>query len=167
LPATHINQLLLALSLLCETINRILLTVDGSKTSFNAGEAAINLAERYIANLVIYVVPPNMRYGYTGGGVFPGFSASLKDGMRVPMERGQTYVDNVKNLAVRMKINVETDLLVGSNSVAKEIVEYAQKEKCDLIVIGTTGTSGIKKMLLGSIASSVVTYSDCPVLVVR
>jgi nucleotide-binding universal stress UspA family protein len=108
--------------LLCETFNRILLPVDGSKTSFNAGEAAINLAERYMANVVIiYVVPPNMRYGYTGGGVFPGFSASLKDAMRVAMERGQTYVDNVKNLAVHMKINVKTDLLVGSNSVAKKL----------------------------------------------
>ena len=49
----------------------------------------------------------------------------------------------------------------------KSIVEYADRHKTDLIVIGTKGLSGIKKMLLGSTASGVVTYAHCPVMVVK
>jgi nucleotide-binding universal stress UspA family protein len=47
------------------------------------------------------------------------------------------------------------------------LVNYADQERADLIVIGTKGRSGISKMLLGSVASGVVTYAPCPVLVVR
>jgi nucleotide-binding universal stress UspA family protein len=46
-------------------------------------------------------------------------------------------------------------------------VDYAEKEHIDLIVIGTRGRTGITRMLLGSVASGVVTYAHCPVLVVK
>jgi nucleotide-binding universal stress UspA family protein len=46
-------------------------------------------------------------------------------------------------------------------------LEYAEKENIDLIVLGTKGRSGFKKLLLGSVASGVVTYAHCPVLVVK
>jgi nucleotide-binding universal stress UspA family protein len=46
-------------------------------------------------------------------------------------------------------------------------VEYAEEHNIDLIVIGTKGLSGIKKMLLGSTASGVVAYAHCPVMVVK
>jgi nucleotide-binding universal stress UspA family protein len=48
-----------------------------------------------------------------------------------------------------------------------EIIQYADQENIDLIVIGTRGRSGVKKLLLGSTASGVVTYADCPVLVTK
>ena len=47
------------------------------------------------------------------------------------------------------------------------LLEYAEEKRIDLIVVGTRGRSGFKKLLLGSIASSVVTYAHCPVLVVK
>jgi nucleotide-binding universal stress UspA family protein len=46
-------------------------------------------------------------------------------------------------------------------------LEYAEEENIDLIVLGTKGRSGFKKLLLGSVASGVVTYAHCPVLVVK
>ncbi len=52
-------------------------------------------------------------------------------------------------------------------SVVAAIVEYAESEDIDLIVIGTKGTSDIKNMFLGSTASGVVKYSTCPVMVVK
>jgi nucleotide-binding universal stress UspA family protein len=52
-------------------------------------------------------------------------------------------------------------------SVVAAIVNYADREKADLIVIGTRGRSGVSRMLLGSVASGVVTYAPCPVLVVK
>ena len=47
------------------------------------------------------------------------------------------------------------------------IVNYADNEKANLIVIGTRGRSILKKLMLGSVASDVVTYAHCPVLVVK
>lgn len=64
-------------------------------------------------------------------------------------------------------VTVKTDVLIKYTSVAKEILEYAESNKIDLIIMGSRGMTGIKKMLLGSVASGVVTYSQCPVLVVK
>lgn len=52
-------------------------------------------------------------------------------------------------------------------SVEAAIIEYAEEQHVDLIVMGTRGKSGLKKLLLGSIASAVVTYAGCPVMVVK
>jgi nucleotide-binding universal stress UspA family protein len=83
------------------------------------------------------------------------------------MERGQKYVDELKQNASETKISIRTDVVMSTNSVVKSIVEYAEEKKMDLIVIGSRGISGLKRMLLGSTASGVVTYADCPVLVVK
>jgi nucleotide-binding universal stress UspA family protein len=49
----------------------------------------------------------------------------------------------------------------------KYILDYAEEQNISLIVIGTRGRSGIKKMLLGSVASGLVTYTACSVLVAK
>ena len=63
-------------------------------------------------------------------------------------------------------INIETTIIVSTTTV-DSILDYAEDKDVDLIVIGTRGRSGIKKLLLGSTASGVVTYSSCPVTVVK
>lgn len=52
-------------------------------------------------------------------------------------------------------------------AVYGEILQYAEQNSINLIVIGTKGKSGFKKLLLGSIASDIVTYSNCPILVTK
>lgn len=47
------------------------------------------------------------------------------------------------------------------------IVNYAENMNVELIVVGTRGRSGLKRLLLGSVASDVATYVHCPVLVVK
>ena len=54
-----------------------------------------------------------------------------------------------------------------TTTIVGEIVDFAERNNIDLIVIGTKGRTGFKKVLLGSVASGVVTYAHCPVLVVR
>jgi nucleotide-binding universal stress UspA family protein len=56
---------------------------------------------------------------------------------------------------------------VAKRSVLSTILDYAEEQNINLIVVGTTGRSGIKKMLLGSVASGLVTYALCPVLVIK
>jgi nucleotide-binding universal stress UspA family protein len=56
---------------------------------------------------------------------------------------------------------------VISASVETAIVDSAKENGIDLIVLGSKGYSGIKKLLLGSVASAVLTYAHCPVMIVR
>jgi nucleotide-binding universal stress UspA family protein len=150
------------------TIKKILVAVDGSKPSLDASEQAISLAAKYEAELiVVHVVSPDVRYGYLEDVITPGLPASLKEVVVLAMEKGQKYLDEVKQNASENKVEVRTEVLIGATSVVKEIVEYAEEHKIDLIVIGTRGISGIKKMLLGSTASGVLSYAHCPVLIVK
>jgi nucleotide-binding universal stress UspA family protein len=65
---------------------------------------------------------------------------------------------------VKLKLEIIEDPI---SRVGSAIVAYAERENVDLIVIGSRGRTGFKKMLLGSVASDVVTYAHCPVLVVK
>ena len=52
-------------------------------------------------------------------------------------------------------------------SIVSTILQYADKDGADLIVIGTRGITGFKRMVVGSVASGVVTYAHYPVLIMR
>lgn len=134
-------------------IRKILVAVDGSVTSSSAAENAIDLAEKFGADLTaLYIVPPNIR---------------ISEIFDLAKQNGQKIVDEVKNAESAKKLNVQTEVLWDVGSVTKAIVEYAEENNVNLIVLGTRGISGIKQMLLGSTASGVVTYSHCPVIVVK
>jgi len=64
-------------------------------------------------------------------------------------------------------INFSSDVILSNKSVVAEIVDYAENNNIDLLVIGTRGRSGVRRLLLGSVASGVVTYAHCPVLVIK
>ena len=63
--------------------------------------------------------------------------------------------------------NIKTDILVNVLSISDALIYYANNNSIDLIVIGTRGSTGIERFLLGSVANSVVKHAHCPVLVVR
>lgn len=65
------------------------------------------------------------------------------------------------------KFKLHTQVLVATKSIAAEIVDYVESNRIDLIVIGTRGRSGLKRLLLGSVESSVVIYAYCPVMVLK
>jgi nucleotide-binding universal stress UspA family protein len=148
-------------------IKKILVAVDGSKPSLNAGNEAIDVAKKQAELIALYVIPSDIRYGHTEDVETSGIPRPLKGIVMTAMQGGQKYVDEVKQKAIESKVSVGTDVVFSTNSVVKTIVEYAEEKKIDLIVIGSKGMSGLKRMLLGSVASGVVTYADCPVLVVK
>jgi nucleotide-binding universal stress UspA family protein len=73
----------------------------------------------------------------------------------------------VRQKATEMNVKVKTDVISDFTSVTKDILEYAKANKVDIIVVGSRGMTGFKKLLVGSVASGVVTYSECPVVVVK
>jgi len=58
-------------------------------------------------------------------------------------------------------------VIIAEESIVSEIIEFAERENIDLIIMGTRGRTGFKKLLLGSVASGVVNFAHCPVLVLR
>jgi nucleotide-binding universal stress UspA family protein len=145
-------------------IRKILVAVDGSAPSFNASTYAIDLAKKNDAELILlYIVSPvpYSQFEYANIG-------RMKEIETIEKEKAQQeVVDKVKQKATEKKVSVKTDVLIKYTPVVKEIVEYAEKKKVDMIVIGSRGMTGFKKLLLGSVASGVVKYSHCPVLVVK
>jgi len=71
-------------------------------------------------------------------------------------------IEDPKHTHLKMK-----KLIVRGLSPHGEIVQVAEKEKIDLIVMGTYGRGGVSRMLFGSTAEKVVRKAPCPVLVVR
>jgi nucleotide-binding universal stress UspA family protein len=79
---------------------------------------------------------------------------------------GEKYLDRVRFKANENNIKIKTEIISFIN-IAGAIVDYAEENNIELIVIGTRGLSGFKKLLVGSVATNVVTYAHCPVLVVK
>lgn len=150
------------------TTRRILVGVDGSKPSIDACVQAIDIAKKLDAELIaLYVISPDTRYDYLEDTITPRLPHALKDVMMIAMQRGEKHLNKVKQKSSGKNVKLTTDIVVGISSVVKEIVDYAEKNRISMIVVGSRGLSGIKKMLLGSVASGVVTYAHCPVLVVK
>jgi len=144
-------------------IRRVLVAVDGSDASIDASNYAIDMAKKFEASLtVLFIVAPAVYidFGYANVGTTNEIESTKK-------KLAQNEVDKVNEKATEKGVTVRTDVLIKHISVVKEIVEYAEKYKIDLIIMGSRGMTGFKKMLLGSVASGVVTYAHCPVLVVK
>jgi nucleotide-binding universal stress UspA family protein len=144
--------------------SKILIAIDGSDASMDAADYAISISEQYNAELLyaLHVIHPADvdLFGATGE-----ISAAAYHTINMDKE-AQKYLDKVKLKANEKNIQIKTEVIASTNT-AGGIVDYAEDKGVDLIVIGTRGRSGFKKILLGSVAYKVVTYSHCPVMVVK
>jgi nucleotide-binding universal stress UspA family protein len=143
----------------------ILVPVDGSEFSMRALEYAAKIVKRFNSKLIVlHIVPSSIRYDFFMSKKDNKMNSPFNQVLQFAYMEAQKWFEDM-----REKIDVEftTDVVIAEESIVKEIIEYSEREKIDLIVIGTRGRSGVKKLLLGSTASGVVTYAHCPVLVVR
>lgn len=147
------------------SIRKLLVAVDGSNSSFNASTYAIDLANRFDAELIaLHVIDPRYKELEIALSPRPG---RFKEIATKVMQDGEKIVDTVRQNATEKNVSIKTDVISGYTSVTKEIVDYAKVNIVDMIVIGSRGMTGLKKLLVGSVVSGVVTYSDCPVLIVK
>ena len=139
-------------------ISKILVTIDGSDASMDAAEHAISISKEYNAELyALYVIRTDVDlYG-------PHETSEYMTNMR---DEGGKYLDKVELKANEKNVQIKT-VIIPSKNTSGGILDYAEENDIDLIVIGTRGRSGFKRLLLGSVASHVVTYAHCPVLVVK
>jgi nucleotide-binding universal stress UspA family protein len=134
---------------------KILVAVDGSPFSELAVDQAISLGG--ICNSEIFVIsvvdlyPEQME-------VAPALVEKMSEDVR-------TYLDKAKQKVDESDIPCETIVHMGGKP-HEFIVQEAKEKKIDLIVMGTHGRSGIRRVLMGSVARNVIGHAPCPVLVV-
>lgn len=142
-------------------IKNILVPVDFSAHSSEALRLAADLARRYEASLELLHVFQTMTYALPEGYVLP----SSEEVMKI-MDHLQLQLDASKRSALELGAPaVQTTLLQGG--IATEIVRFAKDGACDMIVMGTHGRTGMKHLLIGSVAEYIVRVATCPVLTVR
>jgi len=79
----------------------------------------------------------------------------------------QEWFGKAKEKADQNQVQLRTDTLVSAKPVMRAIVDYADSNHFDLIIVGTRGSSKARRLLIGSVASEVVTHSHCPVMVIK
>ena len=150
-----------------QKISKIIVPIDGSKNSMEAADYAVKMAEKYGSEVSVVHVVNIDQYLQSLGLYRLSYPDPIKKKIEEAKVEAQKWFTAITEKAEQRKIRVKTDVVDSPMSVVAAVVNYAEREKADLIVIGTRGRSGISKMLLGSVASGVVTYAPCPVLVVR
>jgi universal stress protein A len=139
----------------------ILAPTDFSDYSKKAVASALELAKKFGAKLtILHVVelPPYPIEGY----VPPSVSASFLE----DLERQATQ-DLAQLVPEAASANVELVRLVAVGTPYRKIIETAEAEQVDLIVMATAGRTGFSHMVMGSIAERVVRTATCPVLTIR
>jgi nucleotide-binding universal stress UspA family protein len=147
-------------------IKKILAPIDGSKNSLAALQVAVGLAKDYGAELNIIQVLP-MHPTSISMSSLSGAPSSLLSVYEEEAKSAKKTIDDAVELARKHRVKASGEVIRMQNSVVEAIVEKASAEKSDLIVIGTRGLGGFKKLLVGSVSSGVVTHAHCPVFVVR
>ena len=142
---------------------RILVPVDGSETSLLGLQHAIRLAKDQKAKLrLLHVVHD---YLIAEGRHSMVTSSYLLKELR---ERGQTILKEAASMALKKHVEAETQVvetLMGP--IGASIVKCAEKWPADLIVLGTHGRRGIRRLVMGSDAEYVVRTAPVPVLLFR
>jgi len=142
--------------------------VDGSESSVKAADQAIEMAKKHDARLIaLNVVVSQLGYAYSSGAFGLVTPSTINDLLDKSKQEAKKWFDDIEKKADAQGVTFKTEMVASPTSVVPAIVDYADKNKVDLIVVGTKGRSGFTKLLLGSVASGVVTYASCPVMVVK
>jgi nucleotide-binding universal stress UspA family protein len=145
-----------------EQLKRIMVAVDGSEQAERALRTAIDLAKILRTELTVLYVMALPWAVYSGNAPLPG--EEFFEGLR---EEGEKVTAEATALAENGGVRAKSALKEGVGSPVRAITEYAVEERIDLIVVGTRGLGGFKKLVLGSVASGVLHYAHCSVLVAR
>lgn len=145
-------------------VRNILVPIDASECSFAAAKYAINLAKISGANMALIHVVERHPYYSLPYYLTAGADRALEKEIKKTAER---WFEKIEEIAKKQNVDVSHDVLLRRRSVIGSIVLYAVDNKIDLIVMGTKGTTGLKRLLIGSVAKGVIEHARCPVLLVR
>lgn len=135
---------------------RILVATDGSDFSRAAICEAIDLARACSSKIyVLSVIEVN-----------PEFEALAPELIEKAEEQTRKYLGELKTRINQEGLDCETIVHQGEEPY-KFIIDEARQREADIIVMGSHGRTGLKRLLMGSVTSRVIGHADCPVLVVK
>ena len=144
-------------------INTVLAATDFSVYSDAAVRYAMDLGRRFRAKVhLLHVVDQVALYATSLGSTaldFTSFQDRLEDDARARLE-ALVFADD------RLKPPVDCTVFTASPTAAT-ILEFAGDIRADVIVVGTHGRTGVKHLVLGSVAETIVRLARCPVLTVH
>lgn len=140
-------------------MKKILIAYDGSDYAKKAVSEGKKLAGIFSSELIILYVSslhdsPNI---YAGTYMQSNIKEETKDGDKIVNECLADFKD----------FNSNVKGYVEDGDPASKIVEVAEKEGADLIILGSRGLSGVRRLFLGSVSSKVVNHAHISVLVVK
>lgn len=141
-------------------ITHMLVPYDKSESANRAFEYAIDLAKKYNSSISIVTCVP------IHATADPYFGASDTDTTKLLDEDSLDAISKLESRLKELNIPCKTEIL-NSLSITESLLGYAKTYQVDMIVMGSRGLSGFKKLLLGSVASGILQYSKCPVLIVK
>ena len=141
---------------------KILVPVDGSQNSMEAVKVALKYAKATKTDIHLMTVTPFIP------GLDLEISAGAMDSMTESMKRrGEEVLGKAQDILKAEGVSAKT-VLASSISAADDIISFAEKEKVNLIIIGSRGLgSAATRFIMGSVASKVVTHAPCNVYVVK
>lgn len=143
--------------------SRILVPIDGSEPAGCGLREAIRIACATRAKIVVVNVARESSMAMDGMSM-----AYYSDLVEVMLRAGRELVDKAATAASAAGVECESVVVdARSGSAWEAIVEQAAQFHCDLIVMGTHGRRGLKRLTLGSDAELVVRHCDVPVLLVK
>lgn len=149
--------------------NKILIPVDGSTNSMKAIDYAIDLSDKYKSELLaLHVLYSQSGFAFhkeTVAGTIT--SSSLSDLNLEAKQEAEKWFEEINKRAAERNVQIKTEVVFTVISIVEGILTYAEKENINLIIIGSKGKSGWKKLIVGSVASGISTYAHCPILIVK
>lgn len=141
---------------------KILVPSDGSKLAHAAAEYAADLAKVHGATVVgLYVIDP---FPYIGIG--DASAAGLQAYMAEAQAAADRSLTDIRQSCESRGVPFAGDT-IERNVTYEGILETADAEGCDLIVMGSHGRKGVQALILGSVAQKVLTHAKVPVLIVK
>lgn len=139
-------------------IKKILVPTDFTAYSDHAIEYAVMVARKFEAKiLLVHVIEP-LAYSVTD-------TVQVFDHYTALKTVAKPILENLQKRLLKKSLKVDIILLDGNPYL--EIVKKSRQAAVDLIIMGTHGRTGIKHLLMGSVAERVVRLASCPVLTVR
>lgn len=136
-------------------IKHILVALDISGASKKGLDTAISLAKLSDAKITCVTVLV----------VYPTLVTTVINYRKFLIKKAETMLDTTKKYCEKQEIQCTSKVLWGNPS--SQITKFAQTQKADMVVIGSSGLGGIRGKLLGSVVNSVVHESKISVLVVK
>jgi nucleotide-binding universal stress UspA family protein len=140
--------------------HKVLVATGGSPWSDKAVQYAIGLSKDYMLDLVIlHVITDTPPYFIAEAG------ASVDQVLAGSEEAGRRILDEAVQWATEAGVQCDTEIAWGR--VPEVICRVAHERECDLIVVGSRGLTGFKRLMLGSISNAVAAKAPCPVLIIK